>query len=81
MSKLTDRGIAYSSNTPRIETTETENFARFRGLSYNISRPLNVPQSQPKLLKYRGVVYTTENGKISTPNTSNFPASVVPAFN
>ena len=43
MSKLTYRGIAYSSNTPRIETTETENFARFRGLSYNIFRSLNVP--------------------------------------
>ena len=39
----------------KIKMVETLIFAQYRGLAYNIRRPINVPQPQEKTLKYRGI--------------------------
>ncbi len=42
---------------PKIKMVETLIFAQYRGLAYNIRRPVNVPQPQEKTLRYRGITY------------------------
>lgn len=40
-----------------IKMVETLMFAQYRGLAYNIRRPVNVPKPPEKTLKYRGISY------------------------
>ncbi|MDY7021548.1 MAG: DUF4278 domain-containing protein [Cyanobacteriota bacterium] len=56
-SQLTYRGIAYCSGSKVHLTTATYSFAQFRGLVYNLRRPIHSHQPEAKRLKYRGLKY------------------------
>lgn len=57
--KLHYRGNCYESHSQVIETHDTEITANYRGLSYQVRRPLARTCSQaPVNLKYRGIAYT-----------------------
>ena len=56
--KLCYRGLSYESNSPIIETIETEVTAMFRGQAYQVRRPLIEACCQSQMnLKYRCVAY------------------------
>ncbi|MBW4632410.1 MAG: DUF4278 domain-containing protein [Iphinoe sp. HA4291-MV1] len=39
--RLNYRGVSYQSNSQLIQTTESDIYANFRGLVYQIRRPIN----------------------------------------
>ena len=56
--QLRYRGVAYEF-TPKTElTVATELTASFRGQTYSIHRPLNIPHKPQSQLVYRGIPYT-----------------------
>lgn len=57
--QLRYRGLSYESNEKVIETESTGITASYRGRTYEVRRPVNLPDSQPiAYLQYRGVAYT-----------------------
>lgn len=63
--KLIYRGLSYETTPQKIDMTETSVFVQYRGLTYNIHRPVNLATSPQRTLKYRGISYTT--GQIRQP--------------
>ncbi len=51
-----DRKFYFLKFSP-IKMVETLIFAQYRGLAYNIRRPINVAKPPEKVLKYRGISY------------------------
>ncbi|NEQ28732.1 MAG: DUF4278 domain-containing protein [Microcoleus sp. SIO2G3] len=59
MMKLRYRGNSYESHPQVIETHDTGITAKYRGLTYQVHRPLASTCPQPPVnLKYRGMAYT-----------------------
>lgn len=57
--KLHYRSNPYESHPQMIETHDTRITAKYRGLTYQVRRPLAGTCSQPLVnLKYRGIAYT-----------------------
>lgn len=56
--RLTYRGLFYETPPQKIEMAETNLFVQYRGLTYNIRRPVNLATSPQRTLKYRGISYT-----------------------
>ena len=67
--KLRYRGLSYESNEKVIETESTAITASYRGTTYEVRRPVNLPDSQRiAYLQYRGVAYThSETPAINSP--------------
>ncbi|ERT08665.1 hypothetical protein M595_1456 [Lyngbya aestuarii BL J] len=75
MSKLTYRGISYTTDNTAIETAVT---AKYRGQTYTIT---NTPAvSTAKTLTYRGISYNTKKDAVSQPSTLTFPTNILPEF-
>lgn len=54
------RGVAYQyNNPPYFKMTEIKSVGRYRGTTWRSQELKEVPISQPALLKYRGVAYST----------------------
>lgn len=79
--QLTYRGIAYQSQVQTVDTVESKQSARYRGLRYIVRRPMNVSQSESQVLKYRGIAYNTGSVTIPTSQHNQVPVGMVPAFN
>jgi hypothetical protein len=57
---LTYRGLFYQRNSSEIKTSETNRFATYRGIPYCIHRSvINQNNQSRKILKYRGISYST----------------------
>lgn len=57
--KLFYRGSAYEFNSESIEMIESEICARYRGLSYQIRRPVSLFTSElTPQLRFRGISYS-----------------------
>jgi hypothetical protein len=56
--QLRYRGVAYESTSKTELTVATEMTASFRGQTYSIHRPLNIPHKPQSQLVYRGIPYT-----------------------
>ncbi|MGB3534294.1 MAG: DUF4278 domain-containing protein [Microcoleaceae cyanobacterium] len=79
--QLTYRGTTYQSQAQTVKMIDSQQFAQYRGLHYTVRRPLNVSQSESKILKYRGIAYNTGNATVSNSQHNQVPTSMVPAFN
>ena len=63
--QLRYRGLSYESNEKVIETQSTGITASYRGTTYEVRRPVNVPDSQAiAYLQYRGVAYTRSQSPV-----------------
>jgi hypothetical protein len=56
------RNVPYELNQSSVEMTGSNTFARFRGTTYLIHRPVRGSKPQPSIqLKFRGTVYETQS--------------------
>lgn len=55
--QLSYRGSHYESNFSAVTTTKWETNAKYRGISYRISKPTLLKAFSRFELKYRGVTY------------------------
>jgi hypothetical protein len=79
--KLHYRGNSYESHPQIIETQESESTAKFRGLTYQVRRPLKQTCSQPLMnLKYRGSAYRLGQVPAIKPQTQPQNNDGEPAF-
>lgn len=65
---LTYRGIAYYRLPYTLETVSTGIKARYRGLAYEIHRPVQLPRSVKPSLTYRGVSYGMPFSAVKQPS-------------
>ncbi len=69
ISSLTYRGVSYSKMSLAIETVPTQTPVRYRGATYFLQRPMELPLVPQHNLKYRGVPYCRyENTAINLGN-------------
>ena len=68
--QLRYRGLSYESNEKVIDTESTGITASYRGTTYEVRRPVNLPHSQAiAYLQYRGVAYTQSKSPVINPPT------------
>jgi hypothetical protein len=79
--KLTYRGVQYDYNPPAVETNNTSEVGKYRGVDIRFRNAKKNPVQQPTLdLVYRGVAYRTgETATETTPEVAVVPATVADA--
>jgi hypothetical protein len=56
--QLSYRGLSYEANSRLVDSTESNVTAQYRGLSYQVHRPVNkLGVQSPIALKFRGTSY------------------------
>lgn len=74
--KLTYRGVQYNYNPPTVDTNETAEVGKFRGVDIRFRGIKKAPVQQPSLdLVYRGVAHRTNEPQIQSTPTATKPGA------